>query len=779
MNVSTRSHKITTHLPSVIYHPDVQALLALAALTFIFVLPAALMQGVYFYGDANDYFARLAYSAERLRAGQFALWNPYLSLGGSHIADPAALATYLPALALFLILPEAAAYNYTVILHLYLAASGMYLLARAWQLSRGASLLAAITFAFGGFLVAHLQHLNIVIGAAWLPWIFWCIEKFFNTRRISWLMGGSLVLALQIMGGHTQTVLYGGAAWAAYCVVRLARVARQRRAVWRELGALAWMCACAFGLAAIFLVPFAELLNFVTRSEHITYVVATSFSLEPTRLAQFVYPFFFGGNPGSVERGAGSLIEMTAYVGIVPLLLAVRALWRREWRVYFLIALGASALVLALGKYTPLYALVYQLPLFGAVRAPARFLELVLFALALLAGFGLDGLRKSFTARQRVFIFAALVIFLLLESGLLLAPRAGVKLSETLAGAAINPALDAAMFFTLAAIALFGMWSKKLFSERARVGLTLALVIADLFFVGWNFRYNFVAPFEVYAAPGQNANAIARERNSFATFFWGLGAVKPVSYLQSGDLKKYTALARAGLLQSLPMRFHIRSMQGYGSEPPAYSELRARIEKSGRWDENAARWLGAYGAQNLLSPADLALPITQFLQQERTVGYYRLNQGVGRVHFVTRAIGVTSPNDALRVLDENALNANFAVLETRAPQQFEQGSGAYEIVQDDAEQVSMVVQLDKPAYLILNDTYYPGWRARIDGQAAEILRANALVRAVAVPAGAHRVEFAYEPQSVKIGAFVSLLTLCLVTGILFWDVRRARRPIEK
>ena len=51
----------------------------------------------------------------------------------------------------------------------------------------------------------------------------------------------------------------------------------------------------------------------------------------------------------------------------------------------------------------------------------------------------------------------------------------------------------------------------------------------------------------------------------------------------------------------------------------------------------------------------------------------------------------------------------------------------------------------------MNDTFYPGWEAAVDGSPQPIVTANYLFRAVRVPAGPHRVEFAYRPRSVRLG----------------------------
>ena len=75
---------------------------------------------------------------------------------------------------------------------------------------------------------------------------------------------------------------------------------------------------------------------------------------------------------------------------------------------------------------------------------------------------------------------------------------------------------------------------------------------------------------------------------------------------------------------------------------------------------------------------------------------------------------------------------------------------------------------------MLADAYHPGWKLRVDGKEQRILRANYLFRAVELPAGNHKVEFSYEPETFRIGLRISLCTagLLLVTPLLAWLRRR-------
>jgi hypothetical protein len=76
--------------------------------------------------------------------------------------------------------------------------------------------------------------------------------------------------------------------------------------------------------------------------------------------------------------------------------------------------------------------------------------------------------------------------------------------------------------------------------------------------------------------------------------------------------------------------------------------------------------------------------------------------------------------------------------------------------------VEVEVETTAAGWLFLNDAWYPGWEAELDGEAVEVLRANLAFRAVAVPAGRHTVVFRYRPRSLVAGLWVSALSLLLL-----------------
>jgi hypothetical protein len=98
--------------------------------------------------------------------------------------------------------------------------------------------------------------------------------------------------------------------------------------------------------------------------------------------------------------------------------------------------------------------------------------------------------------------------------------------------------------------------------------------------------------------------------------------------------------------------------------------------------------------------------------------------------------------------------------------------GQVELVEETATRVRLRVTQHEPAWLVAMQTYYPGWVARIDGQPAELVRANIGFTAVAVEAGVHEVELAYEPASVRLGLAISAGALLLVLATLVLAGRR-------
>lgn len=98
-----------------------------------------------------------------------------------------------------------------------------------------------------------------------------------------------------------------------------------------------------------------------------------------------------------------------------------------------------------------------------------------------------------------------------------------------------------------------------------------------------------------------------------------------------------------------------------------------------------------------------------------------------------------------------------------------------QIVEYSPNRVRLKVNAPTDGHVVLSDAYYPKWKATVNGQKAEVLRANVTVRAVAVPAGESTVEFAYDTRSFTTAGLISLAAAIFCLGIALFDGLKRRR----
>jgi hypothetical protein len=107
-------------------------------------------------------------------------------------------------------------------------------------------------------------------------------------------------------------------------------------------------------------------------------------------------------------------------------------------------------------------------------------------------------------------------------------------------------------------------------------------------------------------------------------------------------------------------------------------------------------------------------------------------------------------------------------------------SGSVRIVSYEPDDVRVEASLASPGYLLLLDTYFPGWHATVNGAAAPIYRADYNFRAVPLPAGKSTVIFSYRPESLRMGVYLCALGILLLGGAWFVPSLRksnAARPV--
>ena len=336
-----------------------------------------------------------------LRHGNLPLWNPHIYGGTPYFAGFQSALLYPPNW-LHLVLPLNVAINWIIALHVFAAGYFTCLWVRRRGVSLAGSILAGAMFMFGGpyFLHVYAGHLPHVAVMVWTPLVLLAIDELARTGAVKWVLLGILALAMQILAGHPQYVYYTGIALTFYALLQLVR-SRHRVAL---AGGFVAMFAGAALLTAVQLLPGIMAAKESVRGAGTTYQFASTFSLPPRNFVTLVAPNVFGRlpmgegpAPADSYWGAGYLWEMSLFVSLTGVVLAIYgAVVHRTSQTWIALATIALTLLLALGRHTPLYGVMYDyFPQYSSFRGTVKFAYLAGLFIALLAAYGFDAIAQS------------------------------------------------------------------------------------------------------------------------------------------------------------------------------------------------------------------------------------------------------------------------------------------------------------------------------------------------------------------------------------------------
>ena len=752
----------------------------LAGAVLLFFWRAALLKGTFFVQDVmvqnypfRDFFARA------LKDFSLPLWCPEINYGFPLFAEGQAGVLYPLNLLAALLLPTFAGLNYNVIVHLWLAGVGTYAFLRVLGCVRPAALTGGLTYACGGFLVVRAMSINYLDVCAWMPLFFLLVELAVQRRRWLYLLLAGGVVGLQFLAGHPQATVYAVGAGVLYGVYR----GVTQKAGWRFLALVALgVPLIGAALAAVQLIPTAELVWLSGRSEGVSLERFTSMSLPPERLITLLLPNFFGNSAtGSYwGREAGFYLQLCGYMGILPLLLALLATReRRDGYTSFFFALCALALVLSLGHFTALYGFLYAVPGLKFFRIPTRFLLWLAFGVAVLSGLGLDRVLARRGERRHLSWWFLVVFLALVAGGMALLNRA-VLLPEPdflrqRWGAAMEHYQQDLQIDLLRCGLMLGVGGLILSYRggggRRRQGMALLvplLVFVDLYSFGGGF--NALVDPQVYQRKPSSAGFILQDAGTapgMAPRILSLVSEKNAPYnWHSG----WSRDQRSYRLYPETLRLYTGSVYGLANVMPGWSPLHLR-----------RHWEFVTGYPAFMSMAGVgyvvSYPPVSFtgleLAFEGEVKVYRNTAVLPRAYLVRNYRVIEDGRARLQWLKGSLFEPRQQVVLEEEPRTlFEVAVGKeleeVDIVSYGPEEVEIELGEHEGGLLVLSDTYYPGWRAYVDGEEQKILRANHVFRALAVPPTAQRVVFRYGAPSFTAGAWLSGAALGIFALLLFW-----------
>jgi hypothetical protein len=723
---------------------------------------------------------------EALRHGRLPLWNPYEGTGKPLFAEGIHSVLHPISLAGAALAP--ASIDFLLLAYLVAAAVGAFLLARALEASPPAAAAAGLAFALSGYSVSMTGNLVFLAGCSSLPWLVAAARK--AGAGSPWgPLATALATAAAFLSGDVQTALVGLALGAL-----LAAQAGGLRGVARASAGM----VCGVLLAGVQLASTRELLASTNRGLDLEPWEKLRWPLEPGRLLEWVVPGLFRGPLSELPMGAagvsfdGIVFAESVYLGAPVLVAAVFGALGSRGRAGRLLGVATLVLLwLALGHHLGAPRLLDWVPIWNKFRYAEKLMGPLALCLCTLGALGIDALGAGRLSRAwtRALWVAALVAGAGLLT-LLLAPAATAELAGRLVG-------DRGPFFraTLAAglphlvtclIALLAI--DRLEGERPRVR-ALALLVA-------------LAPAAAVSSgaylgthdPGHQAAVMRLEAGDAPTprLVQAVERANPPGRRQDpiGAEARDVALL---LIPAVNVAHRVDSMAPYGAFESRRITTFARSLGVG-W----ARSLRRFGLTHVAIPvpydvqqrevAVLATEGGQLVQRDEPLGF-ELWTVPHRpwAFFAGRAVPLERPPGAhqmdppahalqtlLYLIDRGG--DGTVVVEVAGPPPTAPGTVLG--VERGTEALRVEAESLGPALLVLQDAFWPGWHATIDGQPAEILAADLLVRAVRWPAGRHRLEMSYDPPELQVGLAVSALggaLVVLLAALAVLQGRRARR----
>ncbi|MBN8617325.1 MAG: oligosaccharide flippase family protein [Anaerolineae bacterium] len=404
---------------------------------------------------------------ESLAEGEIPLWNPH-QFSGIPFMAAGQQSTLYPFSVLYYVLPLPAAYGWFTVVQLWLAGCFMYLFLRGLGTGRAGGVMAGVVYQLSAFFVTSAVFPMIVAAAAWLPLVLLAVEFVVQQRpalrgrpaTLPWVVVGAGALGCNLLAGHVEITYYVLLIAGYYAAARLLWVwwsGRKTGGIWRRVvGRGLWLVALVglgVGLGAIQFIPLFELASMNYRDGSASLEQVRNWAHPLRDVVQFVLPNFYG-NPthhaywdvfsgqtvtaftnaagesiNTIDWGIKNYVEGALYLGILPLVLAVYGLVRRRdsagdgqeqappysWTMAVLVGAGLT-FMFGLPTYAILY---YGLPGINQLHSPFRWIFAVTLGVAVLAGFGMEALRRDAQAgRTRFLGWGGVVIGGLILAGL-------------------------------------------------------------------------------------------------------------------------------------------------------------------------------------------------------------------------------------------------------------------------------------------------------------------------------------------------------------------------
>ena len=714
---------------------DFLPILLLTAFLLIFFFPVLFLgrtyvtTGVVMSDLANQNYPFKVVYAQALKEGYFPFWVKNMGNGFPLVAEGQVGAFYPLNMLFFYLLPTLLAFNLSLFFHYFLAGLFIYLLARSWlKFESWSALMAGLTFALSGFMVIHLVHLSMIQTVAWFPLQLLLLQKMLRKARLWQGLVLGLVFGVQFLAGHPELFFFSALFLGAYLAFQLFTSSKEIAKNWLILGLSLFLgVVVAVVLALPQLLSSWQMIGFSNRARGMSFEEATSYLFPLKHFLTWVVPWFFDFVRESTPPAGGAdmtnIWETYLYLGLVPFGLAFWGAvktFKKETKSRLLIGMAVFALVLSLGRSTPVFKFFWHLvPGIKLFKYPTRFLVFSAFSISLLAGWGVEIIRLKIKNQKLKIIFATSVVLITFFDLWLTQGKINptMKASEWLTPPPtvqfLKESLNGYRFYTIGTANVdYASIKDRLVQKDLR-----GLLPGD-----FNLLYSLASA------------------NEQAAFFLDRHTLLTKS--TPGARLSFNAGGTFQVSDQLVKTLSLRAVRYVLSPLPLVHDDLVEVKRFAL--ENSTDYLVPQLVGERIEIT--RVPVEKIIVYENMKVLPR-----ARMVYQTRVCPDCSESRLLEILAGSEFEPEKEVLLEKDPGLGLDlnGRGRVEILQNDDLMVTLKVVSQGDGWLVLADNDYPAWQATVDGQPVEILTSNFAYRGVAVPDGEHEVVFKYMPAFLR------------------------------
>ncbi len=689
----------------------------------------------------------------QLKQNKIPLWNPY-NFSGAPLFANFQSAVFYPLNIMYLALPQTVAWTILIILQPFLALIFTYGYIRTISGSRLAAWLGALSYAFSLYNTVWLEYNTMGQVVLWLPLMLIAIEKMKNMLTPRWFVILLISQVCALLAGHPQIVMYLLFFILAYAWVRI-----------RSLFKFVFISTMlALGIAAVQLIPGIEASLYAARSPHNFSFLFQKILIQPQQLLMMIIPNLFGHPAARTYWPADTFVGKAMYIGIIPLFFLLAAFRLKNQFVKFFSV--AALIILILITANPITFILYKLniPFFSA-SSPTLMEFLFSFCLAVVTSLGLDGwMQKKHSIGKLAYRSLTVLIFFII-----------IWISFRLSSHAIIAQKAILYSFGLTALTLF---SFLLAITRRKLMIPILTILIFIHAGDLFYHFKKFNPFVSTSLVFPKTEIFSElQRIAGINRFWGYGTAA----IEANFATQYQLFSPDGYDPLYPKRYGelIGSTHDGKILTTFTTQTRSDAVIAGGYGEKdlssnvyRLRILDVLGVKYILDRTEngsttQTFPLERFSEIYSKDGWKILenHKAASRI-FLASSYRIFQNNEEFEKIffDKNFDPTTTILLEQSLPQQIQMPIIPDQITLQQYEPNKITIKTinDGNRLLFLSDTYYPGWKAIVDGKETKIYRADYTFRAIYVPKGQHIIHFIYQPFSFQLGATMSTISILII-----------------